>query len=307
MSIQSMTGFARAAAQADGWVVQVEVRSVNHRGLDTRVWVPRGLSWAEPQILQAVREHLQRGRVELRVDLEVESGSAEAKFRFFDSARFAAVCDELRLLSGAHAMADDGDHIALSDVIAFKHLFEATHDPQVDPDNPALQRALQEALARLVEARVQEGAGIAADLRGHLVELGGTLQELGQLLPEELGAFRERLRQRVSDAVAEFGVSGIDDERLAQELAFYADRSDVGEELQRAASHLGRLEALLDDGGAAAQKSEPCGKMLDFYLQEMIRETNTMASKSNSARGTDLIIAMKATIERMREQAANIE
>ncbi len=299
MSVRSMTGYATASARAQGWVVSVEARSVNHRGLDTRIYVPRECAWLEASIGEMLRKRLQRGRVEVRVDLEVDEGAGEAEVHYIDPARFGAVCHELRELSKQTATGP----MSLRDVLEFRHVFEKKSVAQIGDDNPALLSAVESALDGLVECRESEGQGIAVDMNGHLDRLQARLAELEELLPEEMQAYRARLKERVTQAVADFGAGDIDDERLAQELAYYADKADVAEELQRAASHIDKLRGIF--GGEAGDAS--VGKTIDFYLQELIRETNTMGSKSNSARGTDLVIDMKSTVERMREQAANIE
>lgn len=314
MCIHSMTGYASTSSSAAGWVVEVEARSVNHRGLDSRLNLPHGCASLEPETLGIIRQRMHRGRVEVRVEVSAAEAADPARSRCIDSARFEAVCQELRALSAQNGLLRASDELELSDVLVYRQSFEArdTADVEmIDPQNPALRGAIDAALAQLVEARRIEGAGIAADLVDHLAVLAEKLADLEALLPEELGAFRERLATRLRETLAEFGAGELDDERLAHELVYYADKADISEELQRAKSHLGRIQAILrpttQPKSGEPGKEEPCGKTLDFYLQELIRETNTMGSKSSSARATDLVIAMKSTVERMREQVANIE
>src|SRR5690554_306807 len=309
-----MTGYASTSHSAAGWVVNVEARSVNHRGLDARLTLPRACAALEPEILGMIREKMQRGRVEIRVEVVADERSGGATPARVDALRFANICRELRELGVENGLLSDASDLEMSDVLVFRQHFEAAENAEVatiDPQNPALRGAIAAALRELVEARRGEGLGIVRDLRAHLEALARNLQALEALLPAELDAFRQRLGARLRDALAEFRAGEVDQERLAVELVYYADKADICEELQRAQSHLTRVQALLaasshpEDAPGALQ--EPCGKALDFYLQELIRETNTMGSKSNSARATDLVIAMKSTIERMREQAANIE
>jgi uncharacterized protein (TIGR00255 family) len=299
MTIRSMTGYATASAQADGWVVSVEAKSVNHRGLDMRVSVPRECSWLEPQVAARIRERLERGRVQLSVTLDFDGSARGGEVTYIDESRFMALCRELRELSKASATGP----LQLRDVLAFRDLLENDSAAQIDRDNPALERAVGEALDGLVDSRRSEGRGIARDLQSHLDTLAADLDALIELLPAEMEAFRGRLKERVEQAVADFGAGDVDDEKLAHELAFYADKADVSEELQRARSHIDTLGDLVAD----QDDEEAVGKTIDFYLQELIRETNTLGSKSSSAAGTDLVISMKATVEKMREQAANIE
>ena len=299
MTIRSMTGYATAGAQAEGWIVSVEARSVNHRGLDMRLNLPRECSWIEPKITELIRDRMHRGRVQLRVELDFDQSADDVEVNYIDEARFSAVSRELRELSNATATGP----MVLHDVLEFRHIFEKKTVAEISEDNPALTSAVESAIDQLIDSREHEGEGIARDLDDHLQSLSDSLRRLQELLPQELEAFRTRLKERVYEAVADFGAGDIDDEKLAQELAYYADKADVSEELQRAKSHVGKLRGIL--GGEGNDKG--VGKTIDFYLQELIRETNTMGSKSNSARGTDLVIEMKSTVERMREQAANIE
>lgn len=309
-----MTGYASTSCSAAGWVVHVEARSVNHRGLDARLTLPRACAALEPEILGMIRETMQRGRVEVRVEVVAEDRSAAAAPARIDALRFANICRELRQLGAENQLLSQPGELKMSDVLVFRKHFEAAETAEVatiDPQNPALRQAVAAALAQLVEARRAEGLGIARDLQAHLELLAEHLETLESILPAELDALRQRLSTRLGDALAEFGAGELGEERLAAELVYYADKADICEELQRAQSHLARIQEILaapshpEDAPNALQ--EPCGKALDFYLQELIRETNTMGSKSSSARATDLVIAMKSTIERMREQAANIE
>lgn len=298
MSIRSMTGYGTAESRADGWIVSVEARSVNHRNLDTRVSVPRECPWLEPQITQLLRDRLHRGRVQINVNLEFDQSSEQIDVEYVDRARFDAIAAELRELGQASGTVEP----SLGDVLEFRHLFEKKTIAEISTDNPALMAAARNAVDMLIVSRATEGDGIAEDLLGHLENLGEHLDELRELLPREIEEFRGRLRERIDKAVEDFDVGSIDDDRLAQELAYYVDKADVSEELQRATSHVEKLRRILD-----SDEREAVGKTIDFYLQELIRETNTMGSKSNSARGTDIVIAMKSAVEKMREQAANIE
>jgi uncharacterized protein (TIGR00255 family) len=294
-----MTGYSHASAQTDGWSIDVQCKSVNHRSLDTRFHVPRECAWLEREAASMIRERMHRGRVELRVDLGFDATSDDVDVNYVDADRFAAICSELRDLAQISATGP----VTLGDVLQFKHVFENKTVAEIEEGHDELLAVVRKAVDRLVDSREDEGQGIAEDLTEHLSFLEGRLGELTELLPGELDQYRGRLRSRVNEAIEDFGVGEIDDDRLAQELAYYADKSDVSEELQRAQSHVATLRDIL----AGNRDEEAVGKTIDFYLQELIRETNTMGSKSNSSRGTDLVIDMKSTVEKMREQAANIE
>lgn len=294
-----MTGYARASAQVDGWSIEVQCKSVNHRSLETRLFIPSECGWLEREAASIIRERLSRGRVELRVELSFDATSDDVEVNYVDSDRFTAVCSELRDLAQISATGP----VTLADVLHFKHVFEKKTVAEIEEGHDALVDVVREAVDGLADSRADEGQGIADDLEGHLELLEERLGELEDILPAELEAHRGRLRERVTEAVEDFGVGDIDDDRLAQELAYYADKADVSEELQRAKSHVDTLRTIL----AGERDEDAVGKTIDFYLQELIRETNTMGSKSHTARGTDLVIDMKSTVEKMREQAANIE
>ncbi|MGM0556764.1 MAG: YicC/YloC family endoribonuclease [Myxococcota bacterium] len=299
MSIRSMTGYSHASAQADGWSIHVQCKSVNHRSLDTRLHVPRECAWLEQEATSIIRTQMHRGRVELRVDLGFDATSDDVDVNYIDADRFTALCSELRDLAQISATGP----VTLGDVLQFRHIFENKTVAEIEEGHGELIEAVREAVDKLIDSREDEGQGIADDLNGHLDFLEGRLSELSELLPKELAHYRGRLRERVTEAVEDFGAGDIEDERLAQELAYYADKADISEEVQRAESHVATLREIL----AGNRDEEAVGKTIDFYLQELIRETNTMGSKSNSSTGTDLVIDMKSTVEKMREQAANIE
>ncbi|MFU8802893.1 MAG: YicC/YloC family endoribonuclease [Bradymonadaceae bacterium] len=302
-SLCSMTGFGLARGQAAGWRVGVECRSVNHRALDARVFLPNGAGALEAPVLELVRERVDRGRVEIRIDVQPDGSDVAGTLGVIDEARFIAILRELKELARAHALPHEP---TLSDVLTFRCQMENDGSLSLDEGvQQTLMACVEQALDDLVSTRRVEGAGIAADLTAHLDDITGNLQALDAIYPEEQEAFRGRLQDRVRQAMERFEIDEIDlgAGRLAQELVYYGERSDVSEEIQRAQSHLGKLRELFEGG----QDAGAVGKTIDFYLQELIRETNTMASKSNSAALTDRAVAMKTSIEKMREQAANVE
>lgn len=297
MTIRSMTGFGSAQASSQGWSMKVSCRSVNHRGLDVRVWAPRDWEWIEPYVLGAVRAIAQRGRVEVRVD--VESDAAGSGSQFVDREVFVAVAQELE---AARTAAGISEGATVSDVL----LFEAARPQGIDsalPDDFAdFQAAIGAALSQLVQAREEEGDRLVDTLRGLLDDLEARLKSIDSRSGDVVDEYRTRLEARMREALERFGIDEIDERSLLHEVALYADRADVSEEVQRATSHIAKLRELLE-----AAPEDPVGKQIDFYLQELIRETNTTGSKSSSIEITNDVIAMKTAIEKMREQAANIE
>ncbi len=298
--LSSMTGYGRASSYLHGWQIRVECRSVNHRGLDVRVRVPGELRWMEKQIISRAKEHLKRGRLEVRVDLEPGADEQEPTFEQIDEHRFATVAQKLKELARKNDLATG---VTMGEVLEYRPFFErSTGEVFSEERGDELIGIYQQALDRLVESRQTEGQGIAEDFQGYLKGLTKNLKEVMRLREVDQQSLRSRVEDRLRQALKEFDVGEVDETRVAQELAFFVEKGDIAEELQRADSHLQRLSEMITTAG-----DEAVGKKIDFYLQELVRETNTMGSKSQHAGLTGCVIEMKSIVEKMREQAANIE
>ena len=298
--LSSMTGYGTASSSLYGWQIRVECRSVNHRGLDVRVRVPGELRWMEKQIISRAKQYIKRGRLEVRVDLEPGSDEQEPTFEQIDERRFAAVAQQLNELARKNDLATE---VTMGEVLEYRSFFErSTGEVFSEERGDGLVGIYQEALDDLIESRQTEGEGIAEDFQGYLKGLTSNLKEVTRLREEDQKLLRSRVEDRLRQALREFDVGEVDETRVAQELAFFVEKGDIAEELQRAESHLQRLSEII-----AAADDEAVGKKIDFYLQELVRETNTMGSKSQHAGLTDCVIEMKSIVEKMREQAANIE
>ncbi|MBA2661461.1 MAG: YicC family protein [Bradymonadaceae bacterium] len=303
MAFQSMTGYGSAQAHSGDWQILVECRSVNHRSLEVRVFIGGGEGrWLEPPAIEAIKASVRRGRVDVRIDLSSSVGAELASAALIDATRFGAVCRELTDLAHKNGLAEP---LSMGDLLVYRSCFEhALERKQGACDfDASFVAALEEAVAKLVESRLIEGRGINADLVGHLDAIDEGIATIADRRCDEAEQFRGRLEERLREAAARFRLEGLDEARLAQELVFYADRSDISEELQRASSHVEKLRGLLNP----ASSGEPRGKKIDFYLQELNREANTIGSKSNATRLTDSVIDIKSAIEKMREQTANVE
>lgn len=297
-SLHSMTGFGESSATITGWRLQVSCRSVNHRGLDVRVNSPGELRWLESYIMGLAREKLHRGRLEVRIDLEPATQDEATGFELIDEERFASVARKLSQLAEQNGL---NTPISLGHMLAYRSYFERSREDLFSEDQAEqILPVIEDALAELIESRRKEGAGIAQDLLGHLAAFEACLNEVEALKENADDGLRTRLELRLEQTLAAFAVQEVDEGRVAQELAFVVERGDISEELQRARSHVERLREVIHLGDEA-------GKKLDFYLQEMIRESNTMGSKSQHGPLTDQVIEMKSLVEKMREQAANIE
>jgi uncharacterized protein (TIGR00255 family) len=286
--MNSMTGFGRASVEAGERRLRVEIRSVNHRGLDLKIRGTEADAYVGAEIGRAVRAAVERGAVTVHVRDESADGAAGV-----DEARVRAthaVLEQLR------QQLEIEEPVGLSTIAAFMTVGgggalegEALWE--------ALRPAVEAALGELRATREQEGGALATDIGAHrarLVELAGRLRAATQPLADR---FARRLTERL-DALR--GQPGFEPGRIAQEAALMADRLDVSEELVRLETHLGHAGELITAAGAI-------GRKLDFLIQEIGRELNTIASKAQDAGVAALVIDAKAELERMREQAQNVE
>jgi uncharacterized protein (TIGR00255 family) len=287
-----MTGFGRASVDPEFGRLRIEARSVNGRHLDVRVTLPRADGELEIRLVRRVRERLERGRVDVTV---VEEGGAAGPNVRVNAEAAAAVhraLDELRQRLGLPGS------VTLDLVAAQRGVIEAVEAGDPDRTRAAIVRGVDAALDMLEDGRVEEGRALVADLRVQIDLLGAALERLRGLAAAAPEAVRARLRSRLADLLGP--ESAIDPQRLAAEVTLLAARADIHEEIARARSHVDRVAALLDGGG-------PVGRKLDFLCQEMGREVNTMGAKLDDGAAIDEVLAMKTAVERIREQAQNLE
>jgi uncharacterized protein (TIGR00255 family) len=297
--LRSMTGFARSRKTLDTGEIIVSVKSLNHRGLDVQVHAPSAADEFENAIRSMVKGRLVRGHVEVRISLPSNGVNG--------SAPLALNRDLLHQYLKAYREAADAHNIHAEPDLnaAFRHagmLAEATPEAAGGIVEKDILEALSEALDGLNEFRAREGAEIASEMRAHNDRVSAIAVEMEQIRSTAHAAFHSRLSDKLRELLK--GVQ-IDPQRLAQEAAILADRSDIGEELARLKIHSAQLTGMLDTGGEI-------GKKLDFLLQEMNRETNTILSKTSGAgeaglKITDLALGAKACIEKVREQSLNLE
>ncbi len=291
--IASMTGYGRAEARGARLAVVVEARSLNHRFLEIGVKLPRALSGHETGLRQLVQGRVARGRLDVSVVVRRIAGSQNVVRT--DQALGA---DYVR---GARALADalglPGD-LAVADLLRLPGVVAVEETEDEDAESALLlKEAAEQALDELVRMRQAEGAALAADLGGHLGALEAWAASLTGVLPAALQRIQDRLRARIRALLDE---APADPGRIVQEAAMLAARSDVAEELTRLTSHCGQFRALLAAGG-------PVGRQLDFLLQEMHREVNTIASKADDQEMVVRVLEARTVVERLREQAQNVE
>jgi uncharacterized protein (TIGR00255 family) len=294
--IRSMTGFGQSSAGIDGFRVTVEVRSVNHRFADVRLRLPDGLSALEADLRRRVLERIQRGRVEMDVRVERSSaGSSPAVLNRAVVDGLVAVARTLRDDYGVEGALDLGAVLAVPGVIQW----EAPRLTLSEGGQKAVQDAVEGALRSVDADRTREGASLAADLLERLSRMQSLVGEISGLAPRVPDTLRRRITERLAGVTPGFE---IDPQRLAQEAAPLADRSDVTEELVRLGGHLEQARELLRQADG-----EPVGKRLDFLLQEIHRETNTITSKSQDLEISRRALDLKAETEKVREQVQNLE
>ncbi len=295
--IQSMTGFGRAAFEVAGRSFDIEIRSVNHRHLDIRVRVPRPLSDHEGLAKSLVQERIGRGKVDvtltpsdpgrsdsaIRIDADVAGQYVAAARRLTDQHGLSGALDVSTLMGLPGVMRFDEAGLPAEEIVV------------------ALQRGMRTALDAMVAMRCEEGQNLVRELEGRL----GTIVSLVEFFETRsalvVQAVRERLRKRTEQIAKDSGL--YDDARLHQEIVIAADRLDITEELVRLRSHVDQFRSILSGGGGEG----PIGRRLDFLLQELGREANTVGSKANDAPLAHQVVELKTEIERIREQVQNIE
>jgi len=293
--LRSMTGYGRGEAEGPAQKWTVELKSVNHRFLDLSFNLPRPLWALEDRCRKVVKARLSRGRVEMQLACETKpGGGAGLRLDPGVAAEAVAVLRELRALAGLE------EPLRLEHVLRFADWFltREREAPDLEETWTLLSQALTQALDLLEEMRRTEGLALAADLHHHLDLLAGEVERIRSQAPTLPEVWRQKLRSRLQELREEVGE--VDDARLAQEVAYLAERRDVAEELVRLESHLGQFRELLAAGG-------PVGRRLEFLLQEMLRELNTIGAKAGDLTIAQAVLTAKGHLERLREQVQNVE
>ena len=289
--MHSMTGFGRGEAVADGAVWRAELSSVNRRALEIVIRLPSEISELETALRNRLAQKVSRGRVQCSIIVDRGSAS-DAKLRVDDSlARQYA--DHLRRIAGSL-----GIEQSASDIARWPGVFtleESVHS--AGESQPLVEKALDEALAQLIAMRQAEGAHLKTDISARLDAIATLLETMRELAPQVVTRQRDTLHQRLAEAGLPLP---LDDERLVKEIALFADRCDISEEITRAQSHITQFRAYMDG-------KEPPGRALDFLCQELNREWNTMGSKANDATLAQTVVRAKTELEKIREQVQNIE
>lgn len=297
-SLKSMTGYAQARVEQDGWALRISLRSVNHRFLDLHLRMPDGFEVFEPRIRQLVRDRLRRGHVDVTLHYEA-AGAAAVHVRREVAAAYLSAAEEIRKQFGLHAEPDIAAILRLPGVIGSSAL---PSEEESEALGRRITACLEEALGRLEEMRCSEGHHLAEEMSERLRAITGHATRIAELAERVRPAYASRLETRLRELMA---AVPIEPARVVQEAALLAERGDICEEISRLHSHVQQFEKLLAGAGEA-------GKKLDFLLQEMQREANTMLSKTPGVEAdglaiTGLALEVKSQIEKLREQVQNIE
>lgn len=288
-----MTGYGQGECTVDGVRFVVELRSVNHRYLEMMVRMPTGWISLEEQVKKTIRSAIKRGRIDVFITKEGEGITRRRLGIDWDVAgSVIQAAEELKTTYQVEGTVTIPDLLAMPDVLKAE---EVRWD--LDQIRPALIKAVEGACSSLVCMRQREGEALFVDLLQHLEKLKKLVAEIGKRAPVVVTEYRDRLHKRLLEFLDE---ASLEEDRLLAEAAIFADRSDIQEELIRLSSHIDQFHSVL-------YREEPVGRRLDFLLQEMNREINTIGSKGNDAQITSKVVDFKSELEKMREQVQNIE
>ena len=293
--IHSMTGFGHASAEADGITVSAEISSLNHRYLDIGIKMPSAFGAFETDARKLLQRRLERGRV--NVSLAVEGDLPETGHLDLDQALARQYVDRARAFA---QRAELGDDIGAASLLRIGSLWtlKSPHPEEMAKLWELAEKALTDAVEKLIEMRESEGANIWDDLSGRLKEVESIIKDISGRAETVVKEYREKLKERI-DSILSPG-SGIDEQRLLTEVAVFADRADISEELTRLSSHIQQF-------GALAKQGSNVGRRLDFLLQEMFREITTIGSKARNAEISHEVVEVKGRLEKTREQVQNVE
>ena len=296
--IKSMTGFASLTHEDERATIGVTVRAVNHRFLDVQLRIPSSFGDLEPRVRALLQKRLARGRVELGINVQLRHTAVPTVELNEDFANaLSAALDRARERGLVTGQLTPGDLLRMPQAISVRER-QIEPDPAVEAQlGASVERAVEQALADLDAMRTREGTHLRADLDARKRLLAELIARLARAADEGRVELEARLHERIRDLMAELPV---DQASLAQEIVRAAQRSDISEEVTRFRAHLSHWDAL-------TESEEPCGRKLDFLLQEMNREVNTIGAKADGLGVSEVIIAAKAELEKMREQAQNVE
>lgn len=290
-----MTGHGRGECARNGFKVTVEVSSVNRKQSEISVNLPRELESLEPLVRDEINRWVSRGRITAKISLHLGESGYRGR-ALINSGLAKAYAKEIRKLAQELRL----DNAVTLDLVLRAPGVLQVEDPLWETETfwPAIAKALVQALKGLLAMRQREGSHLAEDLSARMAAMRESVARIGKTAPLMVERYREQLRNRIKNAGLE--IPALDDERLSKEIAYFADRSDISEELSRLESHFKQFQVCL-------KSKEPVGRTLDFLAQEMNREINTLGSKAADSAVSREVVTLKAALEKFREQVQNVE
>jgi len=293
--MNSMTGYGRGECARDGFNVTVELSSVNRKQAEISVNLPRELEMLETRIRESILAEVSRGRITVRVSVHAGDGKSSARMHL-NVTLAKAYAQELTKLAKELKLADP---VTLDQIVRAPGVFQTDEELAEHEDLwPAVEKSLRAALQGLLTMRTREGAHLTKDLSGRIAIMRKCVERVAKQAPKSAERYRLQLIERIKSAG--LPAPAPEDERLLKEIVFFADRSDISEELTRLQSHFKQFEDCI-------KSREPVGRTLDFLAQEMNREINTIGSKANDALISSEVVTLKGELEKFREQAMNVE
>ncbi|WP_110112889.1 YicC/YloC family endoribonuclease [Bacillus sp. CGMCC 1.16541] len=290
--IKSMTGFGRGKAENQQYAVTVEMKSVNHRFCEMNIRMPRQLMEIEDKVKKIIQTYIKRGRVEVFVTVSGE-GMAPKKLQ----ADFHLLDQYIQVLQGTKEKYKISDDIKLQDILHMTDVL-TTIEEETDqtPIYDLVLQAVNQAVEQLVQMRQIEGEELQEDLFSHLNKISRLRDQIFQLAPSVSEQYKEKIKRKLQEYVNEM----FDEQRVLTEVAIFADKSDINEELIRIQSHVSQFAKSMNEGDLV-------GRKLDFLVQELNREMNTIGAKANHGEIAQYVIEMKSELERIKEQVQNVE
>jgi uncharacterized protein (TIGR00255 family) len=293
--MKSMTGYGRGDSSQDGFKITVELSSVNRKQTEISMNLPREMEVLEAQIRDVLNRLIARGRLSVRVSLHAGGSNLSARMHL-NVPLAKAYARELGRLSKQLSLSGS---VTLDHLVRAPGVFQTDEQLAVEEDFwPAVDKALKKALGQLLAMRAREGAHLGKDLAQRIAVMRKAVVQIQKHAPKVAERYRQQLIERIRTAGLE--APSLEDERLLKEVVYFADRSDISEELTRLQSHFQQFED-------CQKSSEPVGRTLDFLAQEMNREVNTIGSKANDSFISREVVVLKTELEKFREQAQNVE
>ena len=290
--IKSMTGYGRSKYEVDGRIYTVDIKAVNHKYSDISIKLPRILNYKEDDLRKKVSAAISRGKIDVYITFEnYSSKGIEVKFNMELAKAYVA---ELNRLSEETGVANTLNAI---DISKMPEIFKLNESNDEDLIGNEVEKAVDEALEKFLSMREVEGEKLVADMNNRINFIEGKINEISNFSDGLVEEYIEKLRNRIKELLQ---TEVVDEARLAQEIVIYSDKCSIQEELTRLNSHINQFRTLISG-------SSPIGKKIDFLIQEMNRETNTIGSKANCLDITNRVIEIKTEIENIREQVQNIE